>query len=114
MLTVGQKLWFIPQERYQGDPCEVTVTKVGRQWAAVDGTSQSYRVDIDSLVMDSKGYGGVGRCYLSREMYESEKRRQTAWDNLQRRMGSWTTRLHPDVTVDDMQAAAKLLRLTAD
>ena len=32
-LTVGQELWFVPRERYLGQPRMVKVTKVGRKWA---------------------------------------------------------------------------------
>lgn len=110
MLAVGQKLWFVPRERYLGAAREVEVLKVGRKWATTTSV-RGYRVNIDTLIMDSEGYGGVGQCYVDREAYEEECRRDKAWDALRHRLGSWSARRHPGVTVDDIEAAAKLLRI---
>lgn len=110
-LTVGQKLWFVPREkRTLGDSREVTVTRVGRSWADADGI-RGYRIGIADLIVDEPKYGGIGQCYVSREAYEIEHARDVVWDALQGRLRSWVIKRHPDVTVEDMKAACKLLRI---
>ena len=111
MLTIGQKLWFVPRERYNGAPYEVEITKVGRKWAQTIGRRSDYRVNVDTLAMDSQGYGIVGQCYTDRDAYEAESQRQLRWDRLKSTLSGWSVKLHRDVTIEDMDAAAKLLRL---
>lgn len=110
MLTVGQKLWFVPREHYLGAPLEVTVEKLGRTWATM-GASR-YRINIATLAMDAgDGYGSIGQCYVDREAYEAERNRQAAWTALRGRCSNWGVKLHPDVTLADIEHATKLLKL---
>lgn len=107
-LTVGQKLWLVPQRGY-GVPREVTVAKIGRKWATLDGWRES-RIDKETLWMDGGVYTSPGRCYLSREEWEESQRLSGAWGVLKTLIADRWNR--PDgVTIADMRAAANLLRV---
>jgi hypothetical protein len=83
MLTVGQELWYAPADRrYLGGACAVRVLKVGRKWADVD--HHIGRVDAESLWVDGGKYSSPGRCWLSKETWEAEEARRSAWDQLRR------------------------------
>ena len=79
MLSVGQKLWYVPNH---GEAREIEVTKVGRKWATTPAR-RGLRVDVNTLSADDAGYS-PGRCYLDREKYETEQARQAEWWNLYR------------------------------
>lgn len=108
MLQVGQTLWFVPRVRHLGQPQEVTVAKVGRKWAELDG--RRGRIAVETLAMDGGEYASPGRCYLSREAWESEVALREVWRAFQRqveRRGS-----PPEgVTEDTIRQAVTLLRL---
>jgi hypothetical protein len=78
-LNVGQTLVFVPSGFRRGQPTEVTVTKIGRKWADIEGTFYTDRIEIDTLHADGGKYSSPGRCYLSREEYETEKATGDAW-----------------------------------
>lgn len=82
-LTVGQKLWFVPERNYHGAPREVTVEKIGRVWATVNNAP---RVSLNTLMVDGGGYDSPGRCHLSRDVWEAERKRQIAWSPLRRKI----------------------------
>lgn len=75
MFKVGQKLWFVPSQTRTGSPREVTVEKVGRVWATLDNDR---RCDASGRV-DGGQYQSPGHCYESRELYELQRSRLTAW-----------------------------------
>lgn len=79
-LTVGQELWFVYRERRRGASLSVKVTKVGRKWAQID--HGGYRIDVDTLNVDGAGYAPPGQCWLTREAWEAEVKRQDAWGKL--------------------------------
>jgi hypothetical protein len=111
VLTVGQKLIFVPGERRRGvGPVEVTVERVGRKWAAI---SNGYRIGVDDLVADGGQYSCPGRCYLSREEYDAKARAEAAWRALARAIDQ---RWNPPegVGAAEIEAAAKMLGLTLD
>lgn len=113
-LKVGQKLWCVSRERYgriKPDDREVTITKVGRKWAYLDYPSRDeYRIDKSTLFIDGGEYTSPGRCYHSREEYESELARETTWDLIRRKVDR--QRSCPEgVSVRDMEAALDILRL---
>lgn len=82
-LHEGQTLYFVRRGGRGSAPGAVTVTKVGRKWAALDN---GHRIDVQNLEVDGRGYNSPGRCYLSREAYESEAARDRAWSELRRLM----------------------------
>lgn len=81
-LEVGQKLYWVGGHNYnKSGTGEVTVVTVGRKWANL---SNRYRIDIQTLFGDGGQYNSPGRCYLSREEYESKARLEKSWDTLHR------------------------------
>lgn len=83
-LVVGQKLWLVPNERYFGQPMEVTITKVGRKWATCIQGRREYRVDMDTLMVDGGDYTSPAQCYLSRKAHEDHEAAAHAWSDLLR------------------------------
>ena len=75
MFEVGQKMWFVRSEKRRGEPREVTVEKSGRVWATL---SNGMRCDKSGCV-DGGQYNSPGHCYVSREAYEFDQSRLTAW-----------------------------------
>jgi hypothetical protein len=107
-LSVGQKLWYVPYER-RGKPCEVVVKTIGRKWAGID--SGLDRVDMKTLIVDGAGYSSPGRCYLSRAEWEADVALEVAWGALWRDVHAASYRCPDGVTVENIQAARKLLRI---
>jgi hypothetical protein len=106
-LTVGQTLWYVRHDNSRPSTgYEVVVTRVGRKWATLKDCG---RIDKSTLWRDGEGYAPPGRCWLSKDAWEQEKRVASAWDDLCRRIsGAWRRR--PDsVTVENIAAAAALL-----
>ena len=98
-------LWYVPNS---GVPCEVTVDKVGRVWFTV----KKYRKDrfsIDNGYADGRGYSSHGRCYVSREAYESKVELDRLWQafrmDTQNRFNT-----PPEVGAEEILQAAKILR----
>lgn len=86
-ISVGTTLWYVPENRrmagYGGEPRELVVTKVGRQWATVnDPRGTIRRVHMENLRADGEGYTSPGQCYRSREAYEVWLETSTAWGDL--------------------------------
>lgn len=79
MFTVGQKLWFVPSQRYLGEPKEVSITKIGRKWLSV---SNGMKISIDNLNADGGQYISPGTAYLNRGLYESDLRLNGLWKRL--------------------------------
>lgn len=106
MLTVGKKLWWVPKEPTRRPCRNVEVLKVGRKWATL---SNGHRIAIDSFIADGGKYSSPGRCYESKEQYTSIRRLNMAWEKFTHIL--YLQRTVPDgVTIDDIEAAKKLLR----
>ena len=102
-LRVGQNLWWVWRNGRRGEPCEVTVVKVGRKWAEL---SNRYRIDLIGMWADGGKYMSPGACYLSREHYERAVALSRKWlrfQNAVRRRSSEGT------TIDAIEAAASAL-----
>src|SRR6266550_2190989 len=108
MLQVGQVLYYVPAERRFGKPYDVKVTKIGRNWAELEGGQG--RVDVKTLWLDGGQYASPGRCWLSREAYELHVLRQTVWRKLRLRLTNEFT-VPEGVTVEQIEQAAALLGL---
>lgn len=107
-MTVGQKLVFVPA-RKGAKPFEVTVEAVGRRWAYLD---RHGRVDVETFEVDGGQYSSPGQCYGTWEEYEVTTERSRVWTAFQR--GMPFGRLAPEVTTEEIRAAAKLLRIDVD
>jgi len=94
---IGQTLWYVPIRRH-GQPCEVTITKVGRQWLTL---SNGHRVCKEDLVCDGKGYVSPGRCYVSQDEYRQEALLNNQWDRFRAEISSWHRRPN-SVSHDDL------------
>jgi hypothetical protein len=79
-LTVGQVLWFVPSH-IRDKPEAVTVLKIGRKWAHI---GKHGRVNRETLFVDGGTFASPGRCWLSKEAWEAEVRRQEAWQRLRK------------------------------
>lgn len=105
-LQVGQELWMVPSEaRYRDQARLVRVEKVGRKWADLDCYG---RVNMETMALDGGGFSSHGRCYVSKEAWEAEEKRATAWRILSNEIGRmWQA---PDcVTIETMEQIRKLL-----
>jgi len=108
-LVVGQVLWFVLTHSRHSQPKDVTVLKVGRNWAQIDN---GMRICVETLVADGGPYSPPGCCYLSKEVYEAEVALDKAWRELAKTIQYKSV---PDgVTVTDIAAARNLLRLPSN
>ena len=100
-LRVGQRLWFVPNDRRSGAPYEVTVEKIGRKWALI---GYRRRIDVETLKVDGGNYTSPGQCYEDRAAYETEVALQSAWSDFQQKVRSaWS--VPEGVTMDEIRAA---------
>lgn len=105
--TKEQKLWMVPNVRYIGEPCEVTIVKVGRKWLTLDN---GYRAAIDTLVLDGGQFISPGRCYLTRKEWEETTALKDAWVKLRTDIDS--NRQPPDgLTIAAIDNVRTFLRL---
>ena len=111
-LTEGMKLWFVPSHR-SGSPYEVTVTRVGRKWAEIDGSYHGTRADRLTWAIDGRGYIAPGVLWPSKHAFEEEIARQTEWRDVMRSQNVYHA---PDgVTRADIAAIKAILeRATHD
>ena len=106
-LEVGQKLWVVWSSKHRS-PCSVEVEKVGRKWAEIPN---GYRINLETLYIDGRGYTSPGRCYLSKKQYEQEKAVDEAWWDLCRMLRGWWGDAPDGVTVEAIAKARELLGL---
>lgn len=108
MLTVGQKLWWVPRHKAGRHGSEVSVVKVARVWAYL---SNNYRCDRETLVVDGGGYSAPADLYLSKALFDGKVERESALRKLRGALDEWPRTIADDVTVADIEAAGRLLRL---
>lgn len=67
-LTVGQKLWYVPDQMYSNrrPPDWVTIDKVGRKWVTVEPSLARFNVKT----LSGDGHN-AGRCYLTKEEHDA-------------------------------------------
>jgi hypothetical protein len=102
--AVGQSLVFAPYGK-RHEVLDLTVTKIGRKWVTL---SNDYRFDPATLRVDGQGYTSPGRMYLSRDEYNTAVAITEAWRLMQNAIDYVPP---PGVTVADIEAARKLLRI---
>lgn len=83
-LVVGQKLWWVASNN-QKTQYEVEVVKVGRKWATLD---IDHKIDLEDWVADGGLYAPPGKCYASKEEYESECTLLNSWKELRQMVNS--------------------------
>jgi hypothetical protein len=111
MLTVGQKLWYVPDygmKKHAG--FEVEVSKVGRKWATLN--RGAVRIDKETLVADGKGYDSTGRGWLSEQDFALSQQTDKAWRSLVSAIQY--KRRPPGVNLDEIKKAANLLRVSLE
>lgn len=104
-LTVGQKLWFVPSQRYK-PAGEITVTKVGRKWAETEG-HRCKRIDMETMREDSDV--APGRAYLSREDYNSKVEISKGIRALRNIIDRWGS--SDSLTLDDIREVTRILKI---
>ncbi len=103
-IQVGQKLWRVASRRRGGNGFEVTVSKVGRKWAELDGYATG-RIDLETLCVDGGNYMSPATCYLSRESYEAECTLRAANAEFKVRMSEYNNLF----SLEQIRAAEKIL-----
>ncbi len=104
---VGDMLWFEARPRY-GASGPVTVTKVGRKWASYGPSYRRDRFDITNGEVDGYGYEPHGRVWPTQTDALVDARRCKLWQAVELGMGYHAPE---GVTIDDIEAAAKLLKI---
>ena len=104
-LSVGQTLFLVSSDRVPRK-ADVQVEKVGRKWAEL---SNGKRIDVLTWLADGGQYRSPGCCWESRERYEQEAGLKQAWAKL--RLDVQNSFTPKDVSVEDIEAARRLLKL---
>lgn len=98
---------------------DVRVTKVGRVWGYLESvpsegrtrTHDEGRFELATMRGDSN-IGYAPDIYLSRDHYRAAKEREHAFGQIKAAFNTWSgMKLSKDVTVEDIRAAAALLRI---
>lgn len=105
--TVGQKLWYVTSNR-RGESRWIVIAKIGRKWLTCEDCHCEIRIDAETMAADGGDYSSPGKCYLSGEEHRQELLLLSAHDNLYRKLSH---RPYLGVTIEDVRAAAKLLRI---
>lgn len=104
-LKVGDNVFFVPREKYNGQPRFCEITKIGRKWAEFD---RGRRFDINTLEVDGGGYQSPGRIYLTKEEYDNKVKTQLLWIKLKELTSLYCC---PDyLSTEDLQDAIDALQ----
>lgn len=106
-LQVGQTLYYVANDRRDAHrDGGAEITKIGRQWATVCIAYCNARVDLETLEVDGGNYSSPGRCYLSREAWELERKTERALDDFKVEVA----RLYAtDITLEQIDQARRVL-----
>lgn len=106
---VGMELYFVPSDPRRQKNQLVKVEKVGRKWVNLDN---GYRFDKEAkygMWVDGGEYSSPGRLYLSKEDYDKDCKKDSALRAINKRTEMYRSR--EDLTLEDVLAAAKLLKV---
>lgn len=103
-LKVGQELYMVPSRR-MGDPRMVTIAKIGRIWATLEG--HTGRICMERLFLDGGQYSSRASCYLSKDDYLQRKERERVWNEFSRQVDQMG--LHEDISIAGIKRAAFIL-----
>jgi len=104
-IEVGQQLWAVT---IHGRDSFVTVTKVGRKWIHAKGLARDQKIDASTLEIIVDGYGNRGQCYLSKEKWEDEQERLTAWSDFRDEIRN-LYKMPDDMSVNRINDARRIL-----
>lgn len=108
---VGQEVFVHYNARYHGGDYTAVITKVARKWVTIERAglclSAADRFDAETGDLDGKGYSSPGAVYPSEEVF----RERTEAERLLGKIRRGHAALHPEVTLADVQQAARLLRI---
>jgi hypothetical protein len=112
---VGQTLYFYRITYRRGDvvaPVPVVVSKIGRKWVSISRNGHDAgRFDPESGYVDGGQFSSPGRVWRSAAEHDAEAERVRVWDLLKSAIRSHIGGPRPDVTTDDIRAAAKALKI---
>lgn len=113
-LSIGDSLYYVPNDPRRRKPTVVRVVSIGRKWAylvTVDSGDASRlhkfgRCDMHGD-LDRKGYSSPGRCWPSQAAFENTRQLARAWTEFQRAVDSWS---RPEgLTVETLNYVSGLL-----
>jgi hypothetical protein len=105
-LVIGQSLFYVPTAAYR-QPCEIPIIKIGNKWATLKNHE---RVNLVTLLVDGGEYSSPATCYLDAAAWEASKALSARWEDFAQAVTF--NRMPSGVTVSDIDAAAKILKLT--
>ena len=109
-LRAGSKLWFVPE--YGGMSRYVTVKRVTKNVASLEGISGRLKVNTRTLKLCQDGYPPMGQCYKIKESYDAEysveKERNILWRSARAKVENEFT-CPETVTTEDLKRAVKAL-----
>lgn len=109
-LKVGDKVFYVGN-RFTGSGCqrELSVEKVGHKWVQLEGRRRVERGE-NIHAIDGGDYCSPGSVYESEQTYRAQQAREAAWLEFRRQVDNGYPYRH-DVTLADIEAAAKLLKI---
>lgn len=115
-LTLGQRCWFVPTSRWDGEARYVTVVRLGSKWAYLD-QRDGLRVSIQTGELDRSELGNslAGVLYASQEEHAQVTSVRAAWEHLAQhiRARGMFSRMPQGLTFERIEEARKLLGIEA-
>jgi len=82
-LKVGQVVTEVKTlNRKKAEIREYVITKIGRKWFEYGEGFISDRADIDTLVIDSRGFSSPGKIYTDIAKYHEDVERNKKWSEI--------------------------------
>lgn len=108
-LEVGQKVFLcLYRHNRSGELRVAAVERIGRKWVYLSGR---WKAEVGSRRLDGAGYTSPGEIYLSEAEHHEVAVLGKAWTAFKRQVDSRGWAPPTGVTVEDIDAARKLLRL---
>lgn len=100
---VGQSVWYVPSEKYMGDPRDVTIESVGRKWALLAG--RAGRFDVATRQVDGGEFSPRGFVYRSQVEYAAHRSPDRLWE---------AVRLAIDARISQLEAESHAQPVTTE